>query len=282
MFENVPAFTTKEQKMRRLLLPLIIVFTAFGSQAKATGYLLNDYFGVNLTVNSDGQFNMPWNPARGFMTHENWGTDGDEFAPDPGPRYYLSEAFDLEAMYIDYDWANNQVVYSIVTSMPNTGFNQVPWYPGYVFKAGDIRFQLGSNTYVVGTHDGFLGNLYYNPTMTYTDSYRGFAERGNPMLANSNLGMELTTSDNFEFSYSEYLDQNGQSLIENGYATYVMEGKISFDDLGGVPSNGITMTLGMSCNNDIASVTAVPEPSTLALFGIGIAGLAAGRRRLKK
>ena len=212
--------------------------------------------------------------------HENWRTDGDDMAPDPGPRYYISELFDIEAFYMDFDWANNQVVYSVVTSMPPSGYNQVPWYPGYLFKAGDLRFQVGSSNYVVGTHNGFLGRLYQNPEMIYTDGRRGFEERGNPILANSNLVHELLTFDGFQFNYTEYRDGNNNRLYENGYRTYVMEGRIPFSNLGGNPgATGVTMTLGMSCNNDVGTLTAVPEPTTIALMGVGLVGLFAGRRR---
>lgn len=264
-----------------MLCAAILLTTA--TYSTATGYILNDYFGVQLSVNADGAFNMPWDPDRGAFMHENWRTDGDEHAPDPGPRYYISEVFDIEAMYLDFDITNDQLVYSIVTSMPNTGFDQVPWYPGYLFRAGDIRFQVGTEQYVMGTHGGFLGNLYHNPVMTYRDGHRGFGERGNPLLADSNLGHEMLNVDGLEFNYDEYLDENGQSLMENGYRTYVMEGSIPLSIIGADPTgNPITMTLGMSCNNDVGSLTSVPEPSTIALMGIGLLGLYGGRRRFLK
>jgi hypothetical protein len=263
---------------------IIILLTAGFAAADAPpgGYLLNNYFGVNLSVNSNGFFNMPWTPTRGYSMHADWGSDGNQYAPDPGPQYYVSEAFDIEAMYINVDRASEQIVYSIVTSMPNTGFDQVSWYPGYVFRAGDIRFQVGNNTYVVGTHEGFYGDLYLNPTMTYRDGHRGFAERGNPTLGGVNLGHERGTSSAYQFNYYEYFDANNNSLIENGFRTYIMEGRLSFSDIGGAPNGPIGMTLGMSCNNDIATVTNVPEPGTLALMGLGLIGIIGGRRRFKK
>lgn len=268
--------------MRRTLLIASAIFLMAGWYSTAMGSLLNDYFGVNLSVNSNGVFNMPWTPNTGTYIHADWGSDGDNFAPDPGPRYYLSEVFDIEAMYVDYDITQNQLVYSIVTSMPNTGYSDVPWYPGYLFRAGDIRFQVGNELYVMGTHDGFYGNLYHNPAMTYRDGHRGFAERGNPLLSDINIGHEMTQSGAFDFNYSEYLASNGGSLIEHGYRTYLMEGRISLSDIGAEIGTPIQMSLAMSCNNDMSGVSSVPEPATLTLMGLGLLGLYGGRKKFKK
>jgi len=99
-------------------------------------------------------------------------------------------------------------------------------------------------------------------------------------------GTGLATSSDFTFNYSRYLDSNGNAIYENGYATYIMEGTISFDDFGGADllHTGLSMDLAMSCNNDQLglSIAPVPEPTTIALLGLGLIGLYAGRRRFLK
>ena len=269
------------KKMKKLMILTAVFVFVSGSFMIASANILNDYFGVNLDVDGSGYFTNSWDPVVGQMLVEDWPTNAD--APDPGPRYSVSEAFDIEAMYLDINYNEDKVYYSIVTSMPDIGFDQVAWYPGYLFRSGDIRFNIGDDLYVMGTFGGFLGNLYYNPEMTYTAGYRGFAERGNPELALSNLktgGLSISTP---EFNYFEYSGLRD----ENGYATYLMEGTISFADLGNpnFQQQGLSMTLGMSCNNDEATVTInpVPEPGTMILLGIGLIGTGiASRRRRKK
>ncbi len=273
-----------------VVIALALALVSGAAYADPSGYLLNDYFGVNdLTVGSDGNFDMDWSPATGSYSVQDWPTNGN--APDPGPRYFISEAFDLEATYIDVNRDQEMVYFSIVTSMPNTGFSHTPWYGSYVFRTGDIKFNVGGDQYVLGTYDqsygaGYYGNLYHNPEMAYYDGHRGFGERGNPIMStNNSVGNAMSVGSDFEFSYREYLDENGNSVYENGYATYVMEGCISFDDFGfNVAETGMSMELAMSCNNDMlgTSVDPVPEPGTIALMGMGLLGLYAGRRRFTK
>jgi hypothetical protein len=277
--------------MKKLLISALAMTLMFAciAMAQPTGYLLNDYFGVDrLSVGSNGHFNMDWNPAVGQYVVEDWPTNGS--APDPGPRYFISEAFDIEAMYLDINTADEMVYFSVVTSMPNTGFTHTPWYGNYLFRAGDIRFNIGDDQFVLGTMNrnyrgqNYYGSLYHNPNMAYYDGFRGFGERGNPVL--DTLTTTAATGTATPFSYRRYLDANGSDIMENGYATYVMEGCIAFSDFAGVDvaHNGIRMDLAMSCNNDQLGlgVNPVPEPGTIALLGLGLIGLYAGRRRFQK
>lgn len=274
-----------------MIIAIAIAMVTGAASIATASYLLNDYFGVDLSVGNDGRFNMDWDPMVGHNVVQDWPTNGN--APDPGPRYFISEAFDIEAMYLDINTTDEMVYFSIVTSMPNTGFTHTPWYGNYLFRAGDIRFGVGDDMFVLGTMNrsyrgqNYYGNLYYNPDMNYYDAFRGFSSRGNPVLDTmTTSGSGLTKSSDFNFGYSEYLDAYGNHIMENGYATYVMEGCISFADFGGtdISQTGLSMDLSMSCNNDQLglSIDPVPEPTTITLLGLGLLGLYAGRRRFLK
>ena len=276
--------------MKKVMI-IAIAIAMLAAAPTVNAYLLDDYFGVDLSVGSNGHFNMDWDPVVGHNAVQDWPTNGN--APDPGPRYFISEAFDIEAMYMDINTSQEMVYFSIVTSMPNTGFTHTPWYGNYLFRAGDIRFGVGDDMYVLGTMNhnyrgqNYYGNLYYNPDMAYYDAYRGFGYRGNPLLDTlTTSGTGVATSSAFNFNYQEYLDANGNSIIENGYATYIMEGCISFADFGGanLAQTGLSMDLSMSCNNDQLglSIDPVPEPTTIVLLGLGLIGIYTGRRRFIK
>jgi hypothetical protein len=288
--------------MRRILLLTVIIFTIaiFGSNANA--YLLNDYFGVTLQVGDWGsyhnQFINSWTPTQGYVWHDNWRPDGH--SPAPGPTYVQSELFDLEAVYTDYDQGAGDIVFSILTSMPDVG-TKVSWWGNWVFRPGDLIFNCGEDQYVMETafttyglnvtpNAAKQGFFYKNPNMNYFDgqggNQRGYPQ-GNPSYGGNLYGeIDWTGGDpgaeaSWDLSSDFVYDNIG--YWENGYDSYLIEGRIPwslFNPTHPCP-NGCEWLWSTSCNNDWGDGPVVPEPSTLVLLGLGLIGLGAYRRRKK-
>ena len=80
------------KKLLILTVTLMLVSAAY-ADLPPSGYLLNEYFGVDeLSVGSNGLFNMSWDPMVGHNVVQDWPTNAG--APDPGPASLAPVAFE--------------------------------------------------------------------------------------------------------------------------------------------------------------------------------------------
>ncbi|RME28097.1 MAG: PEP-CTERM sorting domain-containing protein [Candidatus Zixiibacteriota bacterium] len=114
-------------------------------------------------------------------------------------------------------------------------------------------------------------------------SYYGNTTVRNAAGAHKAITKGLNSLGNVEFAKSfqaNYEDVSNTIIKENG-DTYVWEFKLDKALLGNYSSLNFHITLG--CGNDFLNETyipeAVPEPATILLFGLGLAGAGVIRRR---
>ncbi len=213
-----------------------------------------------------------WTPNSGIANaSEDYkpGTNGGYVGPGWG-----RQNFDVEALYVTSD-ANN-LYFAVVTGfLPSEN-------PGY--KAGDIAFDFGQNgSYEFGlaawSRNGIVkGNLYNVPNITKWNNglWTAVDPLSNPTYMKSGVGLAYGdgSSSNFDYDSTEYA----------AYDHFVLEGYVPISAFGSQWEPDVRVHWTMSCGNDYLNVdySHTPEPATLALFGLGLAGFLRRRKRLIK
>ena len=280
--------------MKKIILTLAFLFTAFITQANAT---------INHSV--DGSLTewgvtpgSNWIPASGIAsTVEDYipGSNSDGYL-NPG---WGGQKYDAEAMYVDV--VGNTLYYAIVTGMPENG------YKGTL--PGDIAINFN--------HEGYKYGIAVPDYYTYVDvtSTNGrvvpYTSPGDGDLYKVDSSLPGDGTDNHGWIWSAWptdmapmkIEDYGGILPDSNPKTsqWLADGTLQYKNFAGdtshwiiegsVPISGFGSDWGKcfemvwteTCGNDVIRLNycPIPEPTTLLLFGLGMIGIIGRVRRTK-
>ena len=181
------------------------------------------------------------------------------------------------------DTGNNANYYSGGLTDPTDGltpvgaFSASPGAYGTFDMGGDI-FQWNETAVVSGSSRGLRGGYWYDISISFASSSRATAY--SPMDENSWIGFRVASSDSGDANGDGKVDINDLTIVLADFGrTGMTWSNGDFNGDGAVDINDLTIVLANFGTRSGLGITCVPEPSTLALLGIGSISLLASAWR---